>query len=73
MDGDDLGGHGQPTAKRLMHFKHLPSITDSFHSSQSKNGFAYSISVMSFHSDNKIVGFGKLCGYWKLRWRNKSL
>lgn len=39
------GGHGGPTGKRLMHFKHLPSISDTFHNSQSKNGFPYAISV----------------------------
>ena len=42
---DNNEDHGGPTARRLMHFKNLPSITETFHS-QTKNGFAYAVSAL---------------------------
>ena len=29
-----------------MHFKHLPSISETFHSNQSKSGFPYAIAAL---------------------------
>lgn len=37
---------GAPTAKRLMHFNPLPSITETFHASSSKNGFPYAVCAL---------------------------
>lgn len=40
-----------------MHFKHLPSISESYHSSQSKSGFPYAISAIE-----NFVGIGSSDG-----------
>jgi hypothetical protein len=56
-ESDEVGGHGGPTARRLMHFKNLPALTKEYHATQSKNGFPYAISALE-----QYVGIGSSDG-----------
>jgi hypothetical protein len=45
VENSDDPSHVGPTARRQRHFKNLPQVTESYHASQSKNGFHYAISA----------------------------
>ena len=57
VENSDDPSHVGPTARRLMHFKNLPQVTESYHASQSKNGFPYAISALE-----QFIGIGSSDG-----------